>query len=110
VHASLEQAIQDGLGQLKHCKPGVPLLPYNPNIQGGGSDSDWDVARTRGVDVYSISPERIWRLPKNTPQSVNEWNNNSNGYDLGTSGSWNSTTGYDVGTKACPWLPKSGTP
>jgi hypothetical protein len=48
------------------CDSTHTTLPFNPDANGGGSDADWGVARQNGINVYVISPERVFILPGNT--------------------------------------------
>lgn len=51
---------------VQNCDPKHTTLPYNPDANGGGSKADWGVGRINGFDVYVITPERVFILPKNT--------------------------------------------
>jgi hypothetical protein len=63
---------------MTHCKVGAQ--PHKPNAGGGGSPADWDSARRIGVDVYSVGPERVFRLPWNTAEGDRD--KNPYGYDM----------------------------
>lgn len=43
--------------------------------QGGGSAGDWAIADSLQVPMYTIDPERMWRLEPNTPAGLDRWNN-----------------------------------
>lgn len=55
---------------------------YRPDANGGGSTFDWTLARRYGVDVYSVSPEAVYRLVSSTPErdrnrNPNRWKRKS---------------------------------
>ena len=43
-------------------------LEGNAEGTGGGSGPDWTVATNEGVPMYTMDPDRMWRLEPNTPE------------------------------------------
>jgi hypothetical protein len=61
-------------------QPGAIIPAATPDKNGGGSDSDWDVATTSGFRQYVINKDgRIHRLDPNTP--LNQRKNNGNKWE-----------------------------
>lgn len=55
-------------GELYTCPTtGDTVWQADAEGHGGGSGADWATADTLGVPVYTIDPDRIWRLEPNTP-------------------------------------------
>jgi hypothetical protein len=60
-------------------------LPYNPDVNGGGSTSDWEFARLYNRDVYAVSPEQIHLLPGGSQNPIVP---NPNRWRKGNGGCW----------------------
>jgi hypothetical protein len=49
---------------------GTMGVTANAEASGGGSEADWELANTYKMPVYTIDPDRIWRLEPNTPPDM----------------------------------------
>ena len=65
-----------GVHMAQHLGDHLPIPTSNPDNNGGGSDSDWDVAN-QGFPSYTINKDgHIWRLDPNVPTANRASNTN----------------------------------